>query len=243
MSWVRIDDKAWSHPKLAGLSGNAVRLWLFALCWCNQQESDGHVPATMLRVLGASPKVAAELVAAGLWEVVEDGWQFHDYLNYQPSREQLASQRNATKERVTKYRERSRNGVTPTIGNAPVTPPPPQPNPTQPDHPSGDGREPGKPAPRPRAARWRRVPASWEPNESHAAIAAELRVDLASELRKFRDHEFRDPKSDADATFRTWLRRAGEYSPPRQVSGGGGGSTVPMLMARVQRLEAEGEGS
>jgi hypothetical protein len=130
MSWVRIDDKAWSHPKLAGLSGNAVRLWLFALCWCNQQESDGHVPATMLRVLGASPKVAAELVAAGLWEVVEDGWQFHDYLNYQPSREQLASQRNATKERVTKYRERSRNGVTPTIGNAPVTPPP---NPTQPN--------------------------------------------------------------------------------------------------------------
>jgi hypothetical protein len=135
VSWVRIDDKAWSHPKLAGLSGNAVRLWLFGLCWCNQQESDGRVPASMLRLFGASTKVAAELVEAGLWLATDGGWEFHDYLNYQPSREQLSAQRNATRDRVTRHRERERNGVTGGVSNSGVTAPPiptrPDPNPTK----------------------------------------------------------------------------------------------------------------
>jgi hypothetical protein len=131
MSWVRVDDKMWSHPKFAGLSAGATRLWLFGLCWCNQQQSDGFVPSAMLRVLRGSPADAAGLVAAGLWVVGPDGWSYHDYLEYQPSRDQLTTQRNATKDRVSEFRKRARNGVTPTTGNAPVTAAPTQPNPTR----------------------------------------------------------------------------------------------------------------
>lgn len=139
MSWVRIDDKTWCHDKFADLSGNAVRLWMFALCWCNQHEKDGEVPKSMLRKFSASNKDASELVVAGLWEPTEKGWLFHDYLKYQPSKAQLDAQRTQTRERVSAHRERSRNGVTQAHVTPPVTQvyncPDPNPIPTRTDQP------------------------------------------------------------------------------------------------------------
>ena len=108
---------------------------------------------------------------------------------------------------------------------------------------SGSGPE-SKPA---RGRRWRRVPADWAPNEGHRKLATELRVDLESQLGLYRDHEFKDPKSDPDATFRTWLKRAAEYHPPSgpgpRKPSGPGGSSLPVLMDRIQRMEAGDEGN
>lgn len=59
-----------------------------------------------------------------------------------------------------------------------------------------------------RKMRWRRVPENWAPNEAHRALAASRNVTLELEVAKFRDHEFASAKSDADATFRNWLRQA-----------------------------------
>lgn len=109
MSWVKVDDKAWSHPKFTDLSGNAVRLWLFALCWCNQQETDGNIPRGALRVLGGSPKDARALVAAGLWVETDSGWVVHDFLTYQPSKAQRNAQREMVRERVARHRNGARN--------------------------------------------------------------------------------------------------------------------------------------
>jgi hypothetical protein len=101
MAWVRIDDRAWSHPKLMGLTGNSFKVWVSALCWCNQQETDGAVSASMLRALGGSEKNAEELIKVGLWERTEQGFQVHDYLDYQPSRAELAASRDIAKRRAT----------------------------------------------------------------------------------------------------------------------------------------------
>lgn len=68
------------------------------------------------------------------------------------------------------------------------------------------------------ARRWRRVPETWQPTPEHSALATDLGVDIAVELPKFRDHEFRDPRSDANATFRTWLRTAAEFKAHRPAS-------------------------
>src|SRR5690606_38006641 len=95
MSWIRIDDKAWSHPKIAGLSGNAVRLWLFGLCWCNAHQTDGAIPTVTLRILGGSARDAKELVAAGLWVPTDSGWSVHDYLAHQSSAEQIRASQEA----------------------------------------------------------------------------------------------------------------------------------------------------
>ena len=62
-----------------------------------------------------------------------------------------------------------------------------------------------------KARKWTRVPDGWAPSEAHRALATELGVGIDRELAAFRDHEFGRPKSDADAAFRAWLRRASEY--------------------------------
>lgn len=65
-----------------------------------------------------------------------------------------------------------------------------------------------------RKRRWRTVPTDWEPNDDHRKLARELSVDFARALATFRDHEFKDPKSDADRAFRNWLRRDATLGKP-----------------------------
>lgn len=66
--------------------------------------------------------------------------------------------------------------------------------------------------------RLRHVPETWQPSDAHRALALELSVDFEQQLALFRDHEFKDPKSNFDAAFRTWLRRANDYA-PRKLNG------------------------
>lgn len=98
MSWVRVDDKAWAHPKFAQLSAGAVKLWLFALCWCNQYETDGAIPGAALKTLGGSKAHAAELVEVGLWDSVERGFEVRGFLEYQPSSAEIRAKREAKAE-------------------------------------------------------------------------------------------------------------------------------------------------
>lgn len=93
MSWVKVDDKAWCHPKFLSLSGDAVRLWMFALCWSGSQGTDGAIPRAALRLLGGTQDDAQELVEARLWEETDNGWTVRGYLDYQPSAEAVRKRR------------------------------------------------------------------------------------------------------------------------------------------------------
>ena len=92
MAWVRIDDTWLNHPKVmeARAAGGwaACGVWCGALTWANQQRSDGHVPTSWV-VLNNAQAEADVLVEAGLWVVVEDGWAFHDYAEYQPLKAEI----------------------------------------------------------------------------------------------------------------------------------------------------------
>ncbi len=65
-----------------------------------------------------------------------------------------------------------------------------------------------KRAPKSAAPRLRRVPDSWEPSDAHRQLATSRGIDFDVELASFRDYEFATPKTDFDAAFRNWLRRA-----------------------------------
>lgn len=70
-----------------------------------------------------------------------------------------------------------------------------------------EGDPPAGPAPATRAQRGaKRVPSDWQPKPEHRAIAVQRGADFDLELQKLRDHEFRRPRTDWDATFRNWLR-------------------------------------
>lgn len=91
MAWVKVDDAFPDHPKVLVLSLAAQGLWLSGLCYANRLMTDGHIPAALLRRLGDQDawKAAEELVAVGLWTESASGWEIHDYLRYQRSREQI----------------------------------------------------------------------------------------------------------------------------------------------------------
>lgn len=123
MSWVKIDDKAWSHPKLQAISPKAVKVWLFALCWSNSHQTNGRIPSKSLPLLGGNATISRQLCDQNLWEKFDPekhegpdgfkGWVIHDFLDFQPSKGRREAEKEATNERVRRFRERKCNAVTP----------------------------------------------------------------------------------------------------------------------------------
>jgi len=95
MTWGKVDDKLWGHPKWLAATGPARGLWITALSWCMSQETDGFVPKHALTFLGGNTRHAATLVAAGLWEAADGGWAFHDWAEYQPDAASIRAKRDA----------------------------------------------------------------------------------------------------------------------------------------------------
>jgi hypothetical protein len=105
MAWVRIHDGAMTHPKVLGLSDRAFRLWVWGLTYAQQHLTNGWLPT--LAIPAALAKSVKDLVMAALWEPIETGFQIHDYLDWNDSRELVTKKRHDAKERMASARERS----------------------------------------------------------------------------------------------------------------------------------------
>jgi hypothetical protein len=107
MTWFKVDDKLHSHPKWWALSPNAKALWATAGSWCSSYKTDGIVLATQLTMLapqvGLTPArtktAAGELVEAGMWTKLDDGWAFHNWTDFNPLRAQQDKEAAIEKER------------------------------------------------------------------------------------------------------------------------------------------------
>lgn len=230
MTWFKVDDGFWSHPKVLRLSADAVALWVRAGSWCGNQLTDGVIPAEILPVLGAKKRAITELVFAGLWLITDDGYQFHDWADYQPSREEVLEERRRNADRQKRHRENlkaKRNAVTNPVTNPVSNGAPTRPDPTRPSS-STKKNEPA-------ANRGSRVPRDF-------VITDEMRdwartevplVNLDSKLSEWVDYWASVPgskgvKLDWVATWRNGMRKQQEFaqrdtpatrSPRRVVSG------------------------
>lgn len=157
MAWVRIDDGFAQHPKVVGAGPLAIALHVAALCYCNRNLTDGFVPRAVARTLldweivdssgiihtlavtsgmsgndVTSAFVISLLLDAGMWIESDRGYEIHDYLQYQPSSQDVKEQREKTKVRVNQWRSKKKqeqsnghcNGVTNDVSNVHVTPAP-----------------------------------------------------------------------------------------------------------------------
>ena len=125
MPWFRIDDSFADHPKVMAIPRThrtrVVGVWAMCGLWSAKHLTDGFVPATLPAENGAKPGDPLLLVNArvhpdgfGLWEAVDGGWLYHDWADYQPMRKAVQEKRDATAERVRKWRaERDRNAQLP----------------------------------------------------------------------------------------------------------------------------------
>ena len=107
MSWFKVDDKLWGHPKWLATPIRSRGLWVTAGSWSAAQEQDGRVPRHVLAILGGTLRDASGLVASGLWTVSDSGWLFHGWADFQPTREQKDTDREAARERMRAGRERA----------------------------------------------------------------------------------------------------------------------------------------
>lgn len=111
MPWARFDDRYPSNRKVRPLSDAAFRLDVSAVCWCNENLTDGHIrldELTLTADIKKHAQAAEELVLRGRWDKVEGGWQIHDFLVYNPSRDQVLADRAKAAERQRRAREASK---------------------------------------------------------------------------------------------------------------------------------------
>ena len=208
MTWFKVDDKLHDHRKSRRAQKSAMGVWVLAGSWCMDNLSDGFVPESVLS-RGGTRRDAAKLVDALLWETAEkdgeNGWQFCNWHAFQPSKAEVESEREATKERVRKWRESKKsNAVTNGVTNSVVTPEvrAPRPDPTRPD-----------PSKREGAPRAHQLPDTFRPSDKHQSLAAEKGVDLRAEWPKFCDYHRSKGSTmkDWSAALNNWIRKAAEY--------------------------------
>lgn len=104
--WARLDDNFHAHPRtlMAGFDANG--LYARALSYCAGYLTDGFVPNEWVDGQGAR-KLAVKLVETGFFEAIEGGYLVIGYLDHNPSREEIESERN--RERGKKRGQRGKS--------------------------------------------------------------------------------------------------------------------------------------
>jgi hypothetical protein len=103
MTWIKLDDGFPQNPKIVGLGDHSFRLYISALCYSGKYLTDGFIPQAIINQLGD----ATELVQMGLWEETLGGIQVINYIEYQTPKAEVEKKREANRNRVTRYREKS----------------------------------------------------------------------------------------------------------------------------------------
>jgi len=114
MPWFRVDDKLHDHRKARRAGKAAMGVWVLAGSWSMDNLTDGFVPESVL-VRWGNARDAKALVDASLWYVDtqhgEQGWQFHDWHQHQPTKTQIEADRKAARERLKKWRDNKRGNA------------------------------------------------------------------------------------------------------------------------------------
>jgi len=110
-----VDDKLHSHRKAVRAGVQAMGLWVLAGSWSADHLQDGFIPDYMAQRIDPDAELhAAELVAAGLWFASEkggeQGWQFHGWDEFQPTKEAVEAKREAARERMARVRGNRKDG-------------------------------------------------------------------------------------------------------------------------------------
>lgn len=108
MPWGKIDDNFFSHPKVLAAGTLACGLMIKAISYSSHYLTDGFIAREAISSLISDTddpiSIAERLVKVRLFERVEGGYQIHDYLEYNPSKEEVERERGLTRKRQADYR-------------------------------------------------------------------------------------------------------------------------------------------
>jgi hypothetical protein len=108
MPWAKLDDRIDENPKVLSVSIPARWLYVCGLAYCARNLSDGYIPrAALPRIAGDLRhlmKLVAELLVAVLWEERSDGYQVHDWGQYNRPAATIKAERERARERMANVR-------------------------------------------------------------------------------------------------------------------------------------------
>lgn len=120
MTWFKVDDSFYRSRKVRRLGRDrvaAVGLWTLCGDWSADNLTDGFVPWEVVEEWDAKRRLAHRLIAVALWHEAEadgeEGVQFHDWHDWQPTKDQVIQRRKADAERRARWREARRNASKP----------------------------------------------------------------------------------------------------------------------------------
>ena len=240
MVWFKVDDKLPTSPKVMAIPRPlrlpCVGLWTTAGAWSAGHLQDGYVPAFMVDEWCGTQDYADQLVSVGLWKKHRDGYKFHDWDVYNPTREAVEKKRadDAARKAAARAKRAANAGNTQesprghetdsvrTPSGTPqgfqaesALPDPTRPDPTRPDPVTRDTSNevsllsPGKPD-----DAGTLIPDEWRPNQKHIDLASSLHLDVVGEYQRFRNHAQRERRrlKNWNSGFTNWLRKGAEYA-------------------------------
>lgn len=108
MAWARIDDGFVDHPKVLRIwnrNPGAIGLHVRAIAYCAKHLTDGRIPVVAVETLSPvrserDGQVEA-LITEGAWYRDEGSETFviHDFLDYQPTRDEVTDRRQKDRDR------------------------------------------------------------------------------------------------------------------------------------------------
>jgi len=106
MAWLKLDDQIFYNRKVAQCDTETKMLYIVGLTYCANQLTDGFIPEATLPLLAGMAGIdwqiakqsASKLLDVCLWFATDNGWQIPDYLDYNPSKEQVLHNREVRSE-------------------------------------------------------------------------------------------------------------------------------------------------
>lgn len=202
MSWAKVDDQFFSHPKARAAGKDGRALFLAGLCYCANHLTNGKIekPAVALVLALADVRQLAVkvLVSVGLWHDRGDHYEVHDYLLYNPPAEKVLAERAAAAERMRNVRQNRPRSSPEQEPNVDRSSPNPVPVPEVLSEPVG---------------RKRRPPADFVPTDEHRTYATANGLELDDEREHWILHcEAKNVTyARLNAGFATWLRNSVKF--------------------------------
>ena len=109
MPWFRLDQNFADHPKVYAAGNAAVGAWVRCGTYSASYLTDGRIPLDIARRYGKAREIAAA-IDAGLWVENGAGLVIPDYLEYNPSKEQVEAERARARERMARHRRGEKFG-------------------------------------------------------------------------------------------------------------------------------------
>ncbi len=107
MAWVKLDDSFWSNPKVVAVGNEAAGAYVRMLSYCGQHLTDGKVDESVAKFI-AKPAILRKLEEFSFLVHQGEAYLIPDYLDFNPSSEQVEGDRAAARERMRKLRANGR---------------------------------------------------------------------------------------------------------------------------------------